>query len=440
MELGAQIALQLILILINAFFAASEMALISVKRPKIEQMAGDAGISKRKRSAAKKLLHLTGDSARFLATIQVGITLAGFLGSAFAADNFAVRLSSGLLAINPELNPALIRTVSVIIITIILSFLTLILGELAPKQIALRYAERIAFAIAGSINMISLIFRPMVVFLSASTALVLRLFGIRGGKEGEKVTEEEIRLLVDASSKDGSINSSEKEIIHNVFEFNDRTVNELMTHRTEADILYLDESEVQWQTRIEETRHSFYPVCGKDSDDIRGVLKIKDYFRLQTHEREAVLRAALKDALLVPDTLKADALFRKMKKKQTYFALALDEYGSFVGLVTMNDLLEQIVGSLSDESEGPGGELLERDEKGAWHISGEATLDRVSRALNVSLPEEKYDNFSSYLFNLLGEVPEDGFTAEVLDEEHGLRIRIDEVRERFLERATVTRL
>jgi putative hemolysin len=432
--IAAEILLQLILIFINAFFAASEMALISVKRARLEMTANDFSLPAKKRGKASKLLKLTGDSSRFLATIQIGTTLAGFLGSAFAADNFAERLTGFLLSLGFKMHPAAIQGLSVIVITIILSILTLVLGELLPKQIALRKAEPMAYAIVNIISGIAGAFKPLVVFLTASTSGLLHLFRIKGRDERDKVTEEEIRLMVDTGSKEGAIAPIEKEIIHNVFEFNDRYVSEVMTHRTGCDILWLRDDDAAWEALIEGSGHSFYPVCGEDSDDIRGVLKAKDYFRLKQKSRKNVLQNAVHEPLLVPESLKADALFRKMKKRRIYFALVLDEYGGFVGLVTMDDLLEQLVGSLDDDALTPERPDIEKFGKG-WRIKGDAALDRVERFLHINLPVEQYDNFGSYVFSLLGEVPADGWKGRV--EDGALKIEIQEVKDRRLKTALV---
>ncbi|MDR2054058.1 MAG: hemolysin family protein [Treponema sp.] len=422
-----QLFLQFILILFNAFFASAEIALISVSDAKLELMA--AGGDRR----AKKLLALTKQPARFLATIQVGITLAGFLGSAFAADNFAERLVLVLSKMNLPVSPAARRTVSVVVITVILSFFTLVLGELVPKRIAMKKAEKLAFSMAGIIFAASKIFSPVVWLLTRSTNALLLLFRIDPNVEEETITEEEIRMMVDAGSEKGTIDAGEQEIIHNVFEFDNRTAGEVMTHRTNAIMLQLKDSDAEWEEIINDTRHSFYPITGETADDIRGVLSAKDYFRLKERDRKTVMACAVHPPNFVPETAKTDVVFKNMKRGRNHFAVVLDEYGGMSGIITINDLLEAIVGDFDDSvSVHP---LIEKLENGEWRIDGKAPLDKVARTLKLKLPVDDYDTFGGYVFSLLGEIPEDGFQVDVNSDD--MQIRIEEIRERHLETALV---
>jgi putative hemolysin len=422
-----QLLLQLILILINAFFASAEIALISINDTKVELMA--AGGNKR----AKKLLALTKQPARFLATIQVGITLAGFLGSAFAADNFAERLMTVFSSTKLPIPETALRTVSVVVITIILSFFTLVLGELVPKRIAMKKAEPLAFLFVGVIFFVSKLFSPVVWFLTKSTNALLRLFRLDPNAEDEAITEEEIRMMVDAGSEKGTIAAGEQEIIHNVFEFDNRTAAEVMTHRTNVAWLQLKDGDEEWERVVIENRHSFYPVSGDTFDDIEGVLSAKDYFRLQSRDRKTVMSGAVHPANFIPETVKTDVLFRTMKRTRNHFAVLLDEYGGTSGIVTINDLLEAIVGDFDDTI--PDHPLIEKLEGGCWRIDGGAPLDKAAKALGVDLPVEDYETFGGYVFSLLGEIPEDGQKADVKDAR--LRIQIEEIKERRIETALV---
>ena len=422
-----QLFLQFILILFNAFFASAEIALISVNDAKLELMA--AGGNKR----AKKLLALTKQPARFLATIQVGITLAGFLGSAFAADNFADKLMLMFSRMNLPVSPAAQRTVSVVVITVILSFFTLVLGELVPKRIAMKKAEKLAFLMAGIIFATSKIFSPVVWLLTRSTNALLLLFRIDPNAEEETITEEEIRMMVDAGSEKGTIDAGEQEIIHNVFEFDNRTAGEVMTHRTNVIMLQLKDGDAEWEKIITDTRHSFYPITGETADDIRGVLSAKDYFRLKERDRKTVIARTVHPPNFVPETAKTDVVFKNMKRSRNHFAVVLDEYGGMSGIITINDLLEAIVGDFDDSvSIHP---PIEKLEDGQWRIDGKAPLDKVARTLKLKLPVDDYDTFGGYVFSLLGEIPEDGFRVDVNSDD--LRIHIEEIRERHLETALV---
>lgn len=342
-----QLLLQLLLIATNAVFACAEIAVLSVNENKL------AKLSEQGDKRAMRLARMTEQPARFLATIQVGITLAGFLGSAFAADNFAQKIVDAVIATGSKISPALLNTVSVIIITIILSYFTLVLGELVPKRVAMRKAEQLALSMSGFIYVVSKIFAPIVWLLTVSTNALLRIIGIDPHAKDEEVTEEEIRLMVDAGGEQGAIDHDEQQIIQNVFEFDDITAAEIATHRTEVAKLWMDESAGEWLATINKTRHSIYPVCRENVDDIIGVLYAKDFFLMEDRSPENLLKNAVRPALFVPETVKADSLFRQMKKTRSHFAVTVDEYGGMSGIVTMNDLLEQLVGELPEDDEAP---------------------------------------------------------------------------------------
>ena len=315
------ILLQVFLILLNAVFASAEIAVISINDAKLAKMA--AAGDKR----AIRLARLTSQPARFLATIQVAITLSGFLGSAFAAENFSDGLVDWLLGLGVQIPAATLDAVAVVIITLILSYFTLIFGELVPKRVAMRKAEVLALGISGLISAIAGLFAPVVWFLTASTNTVLRLLGIDPDAEDEAVSEEEIRMMVDVGSQKGTIDREEKQFIQNVFEFDDRTAGQIATHRTDLTILWTDESMDEWAATIHNSRFTHYPVCGESADDVVGILNAKDYFRLPEKSREMVMKQAVKPAYFVPDSVRADVLFRNMRNGSHPLAVVLDEYG-----------------------------------------------------------------------------------------------------------------
>ncbi|HQE24270.1 MAG TPA: hemolysin family protein [Syntrophomonadaceae bacterium] len=424
------LVLQFILIIINAIFACAEIAVISMNDNKLARLAslGD--------KRAIRLAKLTEQPARFLSTIQVGITLAGFLASAFAADNFSDLLVNWLVSLGVSIAPATLDTLVVIVITLILSYFTLVLGELVPKRVAMRKAEELALAISGLIYYVSLIFGPLVWFLTLSTNFLLRLLGIDPNAEDDVITEEEIRMMVDAGSEKGAISHNEKDMIQNIFEFNDKNAADIMTHRTDVVILWMDESDLQWEQTILENRHSVYPVCDESPDQVIGILKAKDYFRVKEKTRDNIIEQALRPAYFVPETVRLDLLFHNMKKTRNHFAIVLDEYGGMSGIITMNDLLEEIVGDLEDDDTVPiEPPLIERIDPQVWRISGSAPLDIVSQQLGVALPEDGYDTFGGLIFGLLGTVPEDGSTPEL--EVNGLSIKVTEIKNHRLETALV---
>jgi putative hemolysin len=425
-----QIILQLFLIALNAVFACAEIAIISMNDNKLAKLTA-AGNSK-----AMRLSKLTAQPARFLATIQVGITLAGFLGSAFAADNFSDRLTGWLISLGVTIPSATLDTISVIAITIILSYFTLVLGELVPKRIAMKKAEQLALAMSGLVFFISKIFAPIVWFLTVSTNGLLRVFGIDPHAEAEEDAEEEIRMMVDVGSEKGSIDPDEKDMIHNIFEFDDTTAAEIMTHRTEVAILWEDETDEQWEKTITESRYSVYPICLDSADDVVGVLYTKDFFRLKDKKRENIMKTAVRPAYFVPESVKTDVLFRNMKKSRKHFAIVLDEYGGMSGIVTINDLLEQLVGDLDDDiNEKEPLPLIERIDSSTWKIQGVAPLDLISEHLGVLLPEDEYDTFGGLVFGMLGTIPDDGTTPEV--EAYGMLIKITKIHEHRIESAVV---
>ena len=415
------ILLQVFLILLNAVFASAEIAVISINDAKLARMVAEGD------KRAVRLARLTSQPARFLATIQVAITLSGFLGSAFAAENFSDGLVNWLVGLGVGIPAATLDSIAVVIITLILSYFTLIFGELVPKRVAMRKAESLALGISGLISAIAKLFAPMVWFLTASTNAVLRLLGIDPNAEEETVSEEEIRMMVDVGTQKGTIDNEEKQFIQNVFEFDDLTAGEIATHRTDLTILWQEESMEEWASTIHNSRHTRYPVCGESADDVVGILNAKDYFRLTDRSRETVMEQAVETPYFVPDSVKADVLFRNMKGSCHPLAVVLDEYGGMTGIVTINDLVEQLVGDLGEEdvcrSDFP---LIEAVDSGTWKIRGEAPLEEVAQALGVTLPCEDFDTFNGLIFGAMATIPEDGATIEV--ETAGLVIRITEIR------------
>lgn len=405
----SSLLLQIILIFLNAVFASAEIAVISVNDARLSKLEEEGN----KRAA--KLKKLTEQPARFLATIQVAITLSGFLASAFAADNFSDKLVDWVVAMGfTALSPSALNSIAVIVITIILSYFTLIFGELVPKRVAMKKAEKLALGMAPLVTVMAKIFAPVVWLLTISTNGVLRLIGIDPNSEDEEVSEEEIRLMVDEGGQKGVIDVEEQEMINNVFEFDDLTADEFATHRTDISLLWLDETVDEWANTIHESRHSKYPVCDETVDKVIGVLDVKDFFRLMNEPKESIIKHAVKPAYFVPESIHADVLFRQMKKTRNYFAIVLDEYGGMTGIVTMNDLLEQIVGDLDEEptpeEEEPD---IEKIDSGTWKIQGGADLEEVAETLKIELPVEEYDTFGGYIFGNYGTIPEDGSVFEI---------------------------
>ena len=421
--------LQVVLIFLNAVFASAEIAVISVSDAKLAKLEEDGN------KKAKKLKKLTENPANFLATIQIAITLSGFLASAFAAENFSDGLTELILSTGfTTVSPQVLNSVSVVVITLLLSYFTLVFGELVPKRVAMKKTEQLALGVASLITVISKVCAPVVWILTASTNGVLRLMGIDPNSDDDEVSEEEIRLMVDEGAQKGVIDADDQEMINNVFEFDDLVADEFATHRTDISLLWLEESTEEWAATIHESRHSKYPVCDETVDKIIGVLDVKDFFRLQNEPKEVILKEAIRPAYFVPESIHADVLFKQMKKTHNYFAVVLDEYGGMTGIVTMNDLLEQIVGDLDEEptpeEEEP--EIEKLDSK-TWKIQGGADLEEVAEALNVELPVDEYDTFGGYIFGNYGTIPDDGSVFE--RDLPPLHIKVTEIKDHRIKKA-----
>lgn len=425
-----QLVLQLVLIFLNAIFACAEIAVISLSDLRISQLAA-AGNKK-----AVKLQKLTEQPSGFLATIQIAITLSGFLGSAFAADTFSEYLVDWVREIGLNVSAEILNPIAVVLITLVLSFLTLVFGELVPKRLAMKKTERLALALASPVYAISRLFSPLVALLTGSTNLVLRMFGVDPSVEEEDVSKESIQMMVDAATEQDVLDDDEKEIIQNLFEFDDLTVGEFATHRTEIALLWKEESVEEWDQTIHDSRHTCFPVCDETVDDIIGILNAKDYFRLSDRTKEEIMEKAVQPAYFVPATVRADVMFRQMKQSRKHFAVVLDEYGGTLGIVTMNDLLEQLVGDLDDNASAPQEpDDIQQLDSGTWRINGAAPLTDVAEHLETELPTEEYETFGGLVFGLYGSVPDDGTTFEIDIE--NLHIKVTEIRDHRLETAIV---
>lgn len=414
------ILLQIVLIMCNAVFACAEIAVISMSDTKLAKMTAEGD------KRAKRLVKLTEQPARFLSTIQISITLSGFLGSAFAAENFSGILVDWLVGLGVPIKAEILDSLAVIFITLVLSYFTLVFGEILPKQIAMRKAEPLALAMSGMLTGIASVFSPIVSFLTLSTNAVLRCIGIDPNEEEENASEEEIRMLVDVGSEKGTIDYAEKEFIQNVFEFDDLSADEILTHRTDVVMLDLEDTMESWKETIYSSRHTLYPVCDGSADDVIGILNSKDYFRLEDKSRDSVMENAVKPAYFVLDTVKADILFRNMKKEHHVMAVVLDEYGGMSGIVTINDLVEQLVGELgnvTDEEQAP----VKKLQDDVWEIQGGALLEDVAVELGVALPCDEYETFSGYVLHELESIPDDGAVVEVqIEELHISEAKINE--------------
>lgn len=430
-----QLLLQLVLIMLNAYFAATEIAVISLNENILRRQAEDGD------KKAARLLKIVETPTRFLSTIQIGITLAGFLGSAFAADNFAGRIRDWAV-VKWQLDAsaaAAVNTLAVVLITIILSFFTLVLGELVPKRVAMQKAEQVARFTCGVVSGLAAVMRPLIWLLTVSTNGVLRLLHIDPNAEEDQVSEEEIRMMVDIGEEKGAIESGEKEMIENIFEFNNMTAEEVMIHRTDVVMLWARDSDEEIVRTIRETGLTRFPVYEEDADDIVGILNTRTYLLNARESQPRPLRELLTPAYFVPESVRTDVLFRDMQARKIHMAVVVDEYGGTSGIITMEDLLEEIVGNIYDEFDPQDEQEIIPLGENQWRVAGSADLEEVAEALDVELPgDEEYDTLGGLVFAQLAVIPEDGSHPEV--EVYGLHIRVEVLTDRRVEWATVTKL
>lgn len=419
----------LLLILVNAFFSLSEIAIISMNDNKIRRMA-DEGNPK-----ALHLLKFLEHPGNFLSTIQVGVTFAGFLASAFAADSFSEPVTAFVADQTGMTNIGTINNVVVVLITLVLSYLTLVFGELVPKRIGMQKSEAIALRVSGVIRGFGRVLTPFITILNLSSNVVLRLLRIDPNAQQAHVTEEEIRMMVDIGEEKGSIASDEKMLITNVFEFNNKEAGDVMTHRTDIAMIWIDEDPELIKQEILDSGFTRYPVYEEDADDIVGILHVRDYFTNMMQNQQKNLRDLVRPAYFVPEQVPTDVLFRDMQQQKIHMAVVLDEYGGTRGLVTMEDLLEEIVGNIYDEyDETP--EVIQQVDENTWRVPGSVELAQLEDIFKVQLPRDDFDTLGGLVFSQLRSIPEDGSCP--LIEGHGLRVQVEEILDRRVEWALVS--
>ena len=403
MSVQATLILQVLLIFVNAVFAGTELAVISLNAIQLKKEA-DEGDKK-----AAKLLKMVENQSSFLSTIQISITLAGFLGAAFSADVLSEHLVSWLKSLGCPGSTALLNSLAVIFITIIISFFTLIFGELVPKRIAQQKAESWSRAVVGVVSTLQTLFKPVVKLLSFCTNLVLKICRLKTDGAEDEVTEEDIRLMVDASGESGSIEEDEKEWIQNVFEFNDTPVDEIMTRDQDAVWIQEDASDEEVIALIRDSGYSRFPVYGEDHDDVKGILIAREFLLNMSSPDRKPLQELIRAPYLVPDSIHADKLFADMQAKKVHLAIVIDEYGSSAGIITMEDLIEEIVGNIYDEFDDVEEEEITKLDDGKWSISGDSLIEDVNEETDLDIPtSEDYDTVGGFVMSNLSTIPEDG--------------------------------
>ena len=395
----SQIGILIVLILLNAYFAMAEIAFISLNDAKIEKQAKEGN------KKAKQIEKMLKNPSKFLATIQIGITLAGFLSSAFASDTFADKLAPILNSLIPNVSIGVWKGISIVIITLILSFFTLVFGEKKKKRLAMKHYEKISFATIGVIKTISMITAPFVKLLTISTNIVSKMFGVSENEE-EIVTEEEIKMMVDEGQEKGTIDKNERELINNVFNLNDIVASEVMTPRTDIYALELNENLKDCLKELDEYKYSRIPVYEETIDNIQGILFIKDVLKMLAENKKIEIKNIMREAYFVPENKPIDEIFKELQNNKKQMAIVLDEYGGTSGLLTMEDILEELVGNIFDEYDDEE-KMYEKIDDNTYMLRGNLTINEMKKILGIKIKDGDYDTLSGYLIENLGRVPDD---------------------------------
>lgn len=424
------IILIIVFTFLNAVFACAEIAVISMNETKLKYLVDNGN------KRAKKLAALTEQPSRFLATIQVAITLSGFLNSAFASDNFAGLIVDALMDAGVPVPANVLNSIAVLVVTIVLSYISIVFGELVPKRFAMKNSESFALGLAPTLYGVAKVFSPLVSLLTVSTNLILKLFGMDPTEDDDQVTKEEIQMMLMEGNEQGVIDKQENEFIQNVFEFHDISADEICTHRSDVVVLDADDSLEEWRDCIFRNRHSYYPVYKDTKENIIGILDTKDYFRLEEVTKEAIFEKAIEPAFFIPENIKAAKLFERMKQTRNYFAVLLDEYGEMSGIVTLHDLVEALVGDLYEENEDATGKIQQLAPN-IWRIRGDAEIDDVVEQLKITLPQDQddFDTFNGLIYSIIDRIPEDG--SQFVCDAYGMRIHVKSVEKHKIVEAVV---
>lgn len=434
MTLFYQMLLQVVLILLNAFFAGSEIALLSLNKTKLKKLDEEHD------RAASRMLKLVEEPSGFLSTIQIGITLAGFLGSAFASENFSVYIVNWIyndLQFH-GIDLGILNTLSMVVVTLILSYFTLIFGELVPKRIAMQksyeFAKISSIVIAG----LSKMMRPVVWFLSVSVNGVLQLLHLNTESQEESVSEEEIRLMIDLGGQEGTIDHEEKEWIENVFDFDDTSVYSAMTHVLDVIAVSIDDTKETVLGMIQESGLSRYPVYGDDINDVRGILYARDYLMNEAMNEKKSIEEMMRPAYFVPESIHIDQLFSQLQTKKVHIAIVVDEYGKTSGIITMEDLLEEIVGNIYDEYDPSEEEDIVALSENTYRIQGDVSLDDICEQTGIEFElDDDYDTLSGFIVHELQCIPSDGAIFD-LEVEH-CSIHVEKVEDHHIISCVVTK-
>lgn len=420
------------LIAVNALFAASEIAIISLNDGKIKKLAEEGN------KKAKQIAKLVSEPSKFLATIQVGVTISGFLASAVAAEGFSGRVTKLLHPlVDNYVSEHVLAVIVLVVITCILSYFTLVFGELVPKRFAMQHCEGVSMAVIGFLTVFEKIARPFVKFLTASTNGVIRLFGGDPNETSENVTEEEIRMMVDLGEEKGTIEVGEKEMIENVFDFNNITAAEVMTHRKDIVGISKDATLDEILELMEEEKYTRFPVYEEDIDNIIGMLHSKDVIKYLNEKNKLSFKIddIIRPIYFVPDSKMIDDIFRELQKNKMYMAAVVDEYGGTAGILTIEDLMEQLVGNIFDEYDAEEPVDFVKIDENTQLVDGTVNLVEVEKKFDKKLPDDEYDTLGGFIMGHLGFVPEEGDRPQF--EYNGLLFKVEEVVEKRITKVKI---
>jgi putative hemolysin len=424
---GSSMLLQILWLLfltgVNAFFACAEMAIVSVNKNKLN-MRAEEGDKK-----AKQVLQLVKEPTKFLSTIQVAITLSGFFASGSAATGISKQLGGVLAAFNVPYS----ANIAFVVITIVLSYVTLVLGELVPKRVALQNTEKISMFVVGPVSVVSKIASPFIKLLSLSTNLLLRIFGLHHENLEEQVSEEEIRSMIEAGQENGVFQKYEKEMIESIFEFDDKLADEVMTPRIDVFAIDINDPITDYLDEMLDTRHSRIPVFDGEIDHIIGILYIKDLI-VQARKvgfEKVNIRPLLHKPYFIPETKNIDELFKELQVSKQYIAILIDEYGGFSGIVTVEDLVEEVMGPIDDQGdeEEP---KIEQVDKDTYLLEGLVTINDVNNQLHLELNSESHDTISGYLLDHIGMIPDEDDKREI--QINNVTFRIEAIKDKRIEK------
>ena len=428
--LGGPLFLLIVLIAAYACLSWLETAVEELNEPRLRRDAEDGDRD------AESLLRLAEGQSRVRTALRICRTMDGLLSSALATVCFVPPLQAWLLNAGMKDGALVLASLAV---ALVLCFLLLSAASMLPERLAQRSPERIARRHQGFLLLLASVFKPLILLLNGTASLLLRLFGVKNAEEAEEVTEDDILDMVDSGSESGAIEENEKELIENIFEFNNKTAEDVMTHRTDVTAIWIDDDSEQVVEAILDSGFSRFPVYREDMDDIIGILNTRDFLLNRHAAQPKPLRELLREAYFVPETVQADVLFRDMQKRKTHMAIVVDEYGGMSGVITMEDLLEEIVGNIYDEFDPQAEAEIVQTGENTWRVSGSALIEDVNEALGSSLPiGEDYETLGGLIFSQLTAIPEDGSHPEM--EIGDLHIRVEELAEHRVESAVLTRV